>query len=79
MDGLSVKVLEKLCETIISHDSKDLPLKQGDEDTTTKLNRRHLVSPSVIEDLNVSEVSMQITMLHPYICIMLKQLQWRIN
>lgn len=55
MDGLSVKVLEKMCETIISHDSKELPVKQEDEDTTTKLNRRSLLSPAVIENLDVSK------------------------
>lgn len=67
VDGLSVKVLEKLCETIISHDSKELPLKQEDEDTTTKLNRRHLVSPPVIENLDVSEILMR-----THVCIILK-------
>lgn len=53
MDGLSLKVLEKLCENIISSE-KELPIKQ-DEDIATKVNRRHILSPSLPESLSVNE------------------------
>lgn len=53
VEGLSVKMLEKLCQTII-HNSKELPEKSQHEKDVLKLSKRQLLSPPFAENLEVS-------------------------
>lgn len=54
VEGLSVKILEKLCQTIISN-SNDLPEKLKNE--IVKVNRKQFLSPPIDSgDLDVSKL-----------------------
>lgn len=57
VEGLSVKVLEKLCQTIISN-YREFPDKLAatvEEENILKLGKRQYVLPPIYENLHVSD------------------------
>lgn len=54
VEGLSVKILEKLCESIINDNNREM-IKTEDEENASKLYKKQYLSPT-IENLDVSTV-----------------------
>lgn len=53
MEGLSVKALEKLCETIINS-------KTENDEHVAKLSKKQFISPTVTENLDVNHTIVSI-------------------